>query len=163
MKIRIRYWDIYRRSESERQSEKDHVTRFGPYWVVEHVKRPDGARDYSTDGSPYELPLGYAGVWRGRTTPTGKAAPNHWAAQGRGPLPFGLGGLQVQMIRRRWAIDAVNELRLSNDPCAAQRLRDLRDRVLGEMSPERSHTPWWEQSHTPWWDEMSTNFWFARS
>jgi len=139
MKIRIRYWDIYRRNESERQREKDHVTRFGPHWVVEQVKRPAGARDYSTDGSPYEPRKGYAGVWKGRTTPAGKAAPNRWPTQGRGPLPCGLGGMQIMMILRRWAIDIVNALRLSNDPHSYQRLRDLRRHIFEQTALQPRH------------------------
>src|SRR5262249_2413233 len=138
MKIRIRYWDIYRRSEAERQREKDHVTRFGPHWVVERVKRPIGARDYSTDGSPYGLRTGYVGIWKGCTASAGKAAPNRWAAQGRGPLPCGLGGIQIMMILRRWAIDATNALRLSNDPFAEQRLRDLINHIAEQTAEQSS-------------------------
>jgi hypothetical protein len=135
--IKSRYWDVYRRLESERQREKHHVTKFGPHWVVEHVKRPAGARDYSTDGSPYQPRMGYAGIWKGRTASTGKAAPNRWAKQGYGPLPYGLGELQIQMILRRWAIDTVNTLRLSNDRWSYQRLRDVRRHVFeqNELQP----------------------------
>lgn len=134
---KTRYWDFYRRTESERQREKDHVTRFGPHWVVEYAKRPIGARAYSTDSSPYEPRKGYAGVWRGRTTTAGKAAPNKWAAQGRGPLPYGIGPTQVMMVRKRWSMDATNDLRLSDSPNASQRIRDLMAHLAEQARKEK--------------------------
>src|SRR5262249_30420944 len=123
------YWvEIARsRPEREREAERQHETRFGPYWAVNKVKRPNG-RSYTTRQSPYDPEPGYAGIWKGRTAPPpriGAAAPKRWPTE----APDGLRPHEykwAQVLASRLITD---RLRLSGDRYNCQRLRDLRAHI----------------------------------
>src|SRR5262249_37557735 len=126
------YWIEMARSRPEREAERQHETRFGPYWAVDKVKRPNG-RSYTTCQSPYDPEPGYAGIWKGRTAPPpriGAAAPKRWPAEAPGLRPHGL-----RPYEHKWALVlasrvVTDRLRLSNDRFNLQRHRDLRVHIL---------------------------------
>ena len=128
------YWvEIVRsRPAREREAERRQTTRFGPYWAVDKVKRPN-RRSYTTRQSPYDPKPGYVGIWEGRTAPPpriGAAAPKRWPAE----APDGLRPYEYKDEQENASGAVTDRLRLSNDRSNLQRLRDhkvhIRERAV---------------------------------
>jgi hypothetical protein len=117
-----------------REAEAQQQTRFGSHWVVQRVKRPN-KRKYETTQSPYDPKWGLTmsgranKFWPFRTAMPpriGSAAPNRWAAEPEGVLrPYGLRPYEKQLALASMQVAP----RLSDDPYALQRLRDLRTHI----------------------------------
>lgn len=76
---------------------------------------------------------GYVGIWRGRTAPPpriGLAAPKRWAAEADIERPYGPRPYEVQRARAVASWFITDQLRLSNDRCSDQRLRDQKAHIL---------------------------------
>jgi hypothetical protein len=125
----------------------EYSTKFGQYWTNGTRSRTGSA------GHPFWFP--YAAP----PPRVGPSAPRRWAAEPESERPYGLRPYELKWQQAIASAVITDQLRLSNDPCSYERLRDLKAHIA-EQRRARSGYYWAEMEGVELYRRSDRLRWF---